>query len=209
MYNEYCYECEFFEPKNCDVAYNNRDQDGWCCHCCMSVYGDMRACAWFLPKGGNKLTCCGQCVYMNTSDEHPSRSNEYWCSYRNCYYPVDDSVCSNFREREGGSGCYLTTVVVECLGFDDKCEQLQTLRKFRDQTMKNDLAYSNILAEYDIVGPIIAKHISHDPQKMVLAKDLLKNYVEPVCEFVRSGNHEAAVELYKTMVVKLKERYKL
>lgn len=152
------------------------------------------------------MTTCADCAKLNLNDQNSY--GEYWCGEHRKYYPGGDSICSCFVDREKG-GCFITTVIVDCLGYDDYCKYLETLRNFRDQTMKKDAQYISIFSEYDDVGPIIAEYISKDPQKKVLAKKLLEDYIKPVCNFVNSDHHEAAVSLYRTMVVKLKERYNL
>ena len=150
------------------------------------------------------MACCADCAKMNLNDQN--RWGEFWCGERGHYYPGSDSVCGYFVER-GGGGCYLTTIVVHCLGYDDYCQYLQKLRRFRDDVMKKDEKYAGLLKEYNQVGPCLVHRIEADEQKMKVAEYLFQNYIEPVCVLLDEGRHDEAVELYKTMVKELEEKY--
>lgn len=153
------------------------------------------------------MPCCADCAKLNLNDQNSY--GEFWCGERRTYYPGSDSVCSYFVARDQG-GCFITTIVVECLGYDDYCNYLESLRRFRDGVMKKDLLqYGKILDEYDRVGPAIAAAISDDPQRESLAKDLLERYIKPVCLLVDKGQQKAAVDLYKKMVIELQGHYKV
>ena len=150
------------------------------------------------------MACCADCAKMNLNDQN--RWGEFWCGERGHYYPGSDSICGYFVER-GGGGCYLTTIVVDCLGYDDYCQYLQKLRRFRDHVMKKNKKYDDLLREYDHVGPILAHAIEADESKRNVAEALFQNYIRPVCDLLDKGRHDDAVALYKDMVVKLENRY--
>ena len=150
------------------------------------------------------MACCADCAKMNLNDEN--KWGEFWCGERGRYYPGSDSTCSYFVER-GGGGCYLTTIVVHCLGYDDYCQYLQKLRSFRDEVMKKDQKYEGLLQEYNQVGPFLVRRIEADEEKREVAEYLFRSYIKPVCGLLDEGRHDEAVELYKTMVIKLEGKY--
>ncbi len=150
------------------------------------------------------MACCADCAKMNLNDEN--QWGEFWCGERGRYYPGSDNTCSYFVERNGG-GCYLTTIVVNCLGYDDYCQYLQKLRRFRDEVMKKDEKYESMLREYNLIGPVLAHSIETDADRMSLAKRLFKNYISPVCGLLDEGRNDEALELYKAMVVELEEKF--
>lgn len=150
------------------------------------------------------MACCGDCIYMNLNDE---RNGEYYCGERYEYYPASDSTCWSFKPREDGGGCYLTTIVCNILGYADNGNILNTLRKFRDNVMRNNNAYQYLLDEYDIVGPKIAACIEHDAAKQELALLMKERYILPVYEYLQQKNYAAAVSQYKEMVLYLKQHY--
>lgn len=146
------------------------------------------------------MSTCADCAKMNLNDENSW--GEFWCGERCTYYPGSDSTCSYFVDR-GGGGCYITTIVVECLGYDDYCQYLMKLRAFRDQIMKKDAKYAELLKEYDEVGPQIAERIRQDADSKGLAQNLFETYIKPVCKLLDNHRYDEAVGLYKQMVTKL------
>ena len=72
---------------------------------------------------------CGSCYYLRDMDNDHHMFNGYsndkgHCIYLgNCYYP-DDNACSHHQSKDSyvpGSGCFITTIICDMLGFDDKC----------------------------------------------------------------------------------------
>lgn len=151
------------------------------------------------------MTCCADCAKLNLNDQN--RYGEFWCGERKKYYPGSDSICNDFIARNEKTDCYLTTIIVQCLGYDDYCSYLKILRNFRDSIMKPVPIYQPLLAEYNYIGPSIAYKISEDPNNKVLSKELMENFIKPVCNFIENQNYESAIQLYKSMVIKLKRHY--
>lgn len=60
----------------------------------------------------------------------------------------------------------MTTLVVNTLGYDDNCDFLKTLRSFRDNVMRKNPKYQDLLMEYDSLGPKLVKCIEADDQKL-------------------------------------------
>lgn len=153
------------------------------------------------------MPCCADCAKMDLNDTN--KYGEFWCGERNRYYPGSDSTCSYFVDRNSDRCCYLTTITVHCLGYDDNCQYLETLRHFRDSIMQPNPIYQPILIEYDNIGPKITKKIVEDPNNKILSKKLMSNYIKPVCRFLEIQNYNEAIKLYQDMVIKLKKHYNL
>ena len=135
------------------------------------------------------MTCCADCAKLDLNDIN--KYGEFYCGERNHYYPGGDSICGYFVERGGSNGgCYLTTIVVECLGYGDYSSYLQTLRSFRDNVMKGNKQYEPLLIEYDAVGPVIAKSIHSDAERLELSKKLMEQYIKPVCGLLGTKNYD-------------------
>lgn len=153
------------------------------------------------------MSVCEDCKKMNLNLQNDC--GEFWCYERGKYYPKGDLICSDFVAKDGsGGGCYITTIIVEILGFDDYCQCLEQLRAFRDQVMKNEPKYQDILKEYDEVGPRIAESLHNAPDKKEIAESIFETYIVPVCELLQRKQYEEAVGMYKQMVVWLKESLK-
>lgn len=156
------------------------------------------------------MACCADCAKMDLNEQNSA--GEFWCGEYRKYYPGSDSSCSNFVERgynSSGRWCYLTTIVVQVLGYDDNNVYLELLRDFRDSIMRLNPVYDPILEEYDSVGPVIAGNIAKDPDQKALSEKLLNQYIIPVCSLIQEGKYDDAVNLYKTMVLILKKHYSI
>lgn len=157
---------------------------------------------------------CGSCYWLrdmdNDSRMFEGSSNEKGhCIYlKNCYYP-DDKICSNYKDREKyvpGGGCYITILVCDILGYDDKCGILETLRGFRNNIMQKNSEYQEILYEYDVAGPQIAKSLKED-NDLELVNGILDFYILPTIGYVREKKYKEAVDRYKNMTKSLEEYY--
>lgn len=156
-----------------------------------------------------RVNTCADCVYMNLSDRSPYDSSKAWCSERRAYYPPTDRACSSrFKydeSRNSSSGCYLTTITCEILGYEDNCATLQTLRLFRDEVLMQDEQYNNLLCEYDIVGPVIADSIRKSIKPKEISRFLFDTYIEPTKNCIQMGKFDLAVSIYTYMVEELKK----
>ena len=159
---------------------------------------------------------CGSCYYLrdmkNDSVMFDGPSNEKGhCIYlKNCYYP-DDSTCSYYKNKKEyvpGGGCYITTIVCDILGFDDKCNILETLRGFRKDVMQKSSEYKEILYEYDTAGPLISKSIKED-NDLELINGILDFYILPTINLIKNKKYNEAVNRYKTMTKSLENYYNI
>ena len=179
------------------------------------------------------MLCCKECRYLMLADQP---NNQFWCLKNNQFYPPDDAICVHFSAREysldnkgmkvcsmnstrdstqhqiieytdTASGCYITTIVCDILGFSDDCTTLMVLRKFRDNIMKHDNKYHLILEEYDRLGPRISECISKDMEKQELAQELYNKYLISATQLINNHQYTEAVSCYKQMVNELKTKY--
>lgn len=160
---------------------------------------------------------CAKCLNLEWDNkEHFSSIDRYWCKEKRRYVEPTNSACYNFLEdrsktQNGGyqqSGCYITTIVVNILGYSDNCELLTTLRNFRDNTLKINPEYIPMLIEYDRIGPIISKYLQiQNNQKFCL--ELVQNFLIPCTKSIQEDNVEDSVKTYKNMVMYLKEIFEI
>ena len=92
--------------------------------------------------------CCA-CTYMSERED----CGKYWCSEQREDRYANDAKCRSFCEAYGrsnysrqnmynisadasNSGCYLTTMMCQLLGYDDNNYYLNNLSYFRDNVMK-------------------------------------------------------------------------
>ena len=165
----------------------------------------MAGTSWYVSE-------CKDCVSMDLNDRSPYDSNQAWCSERREYINPNSRACSNRFINDDYKNppsldppCYLTTIVCEILGYSDDCKILNTLRIFREEILKKDIKYHDLLCEYDIVGPVIAQSIRACIKPEVLANFLLITYIYPTVECIENKKYELAVNIYKYMVEELKK----
>lgn len=86
---------------------------------------------------------CETCVYC--SDVNYGKG---YCSYYRTYVDISDS-CNYYSERSSGTGgCFLTTACCEFMNLPDDCEELQTMRKFRDDYLSKTEEGKNLIKFY-------------------------------------------------------------
>ena len=95
------------------------------------------------------------------------------------------------------------------LGYEDHCDIMETLRSFRDVKMKQAGCYTELLEEYDTVGPVIAHAIEMNNDREALCEKLLHSYIEPIVLFVKNSKEQEAVEMYREMVFYLRKYYNI
>ena len=171
------------------------------------------------------MSKCSECTYL---DPNKCYSNgTFWCEkkleyvYANqeeCYrfcraYSRPDSVSKSYEEfsvnKTSNSGCYLTTMLCKILKLPDNNKYLNNFRNFRNNVLQKDEKYREILAEYDIVGPIIADALNNDPLNSQISITLFYNYIKPINSLINDNKNDNAVNLYKEMTNSLKNLYKV
>lgn len=103
------------------------------------------------------------------------------------------------HESPSYSPCYLTTITCALLGMPDNNIYLKTLREFRDNVMQKDPKYFKLLAQYDIVGPVIARRLAEDPARGQIAKNLLELGIKTTVLQIKENKYDEAVQTYSTM----------
>ncbi len=160
---------------------------------------------------------CIQCENMKLTDKN--EYGEALCTDRNRYYDPYSSACRNIvyadsslqnredeYEKGSSSCCYITTAVCTTLGLDDNCKYLTELRDFRDNYMMTHQECIPLLIEYELIGPIVSRHIEQDPDT---AQTMLETYISKAIALIHQESYESAIETYKLMVEYLKNKYNL
>lgn len=100
--------------------------------------------------------------------------------------------------------CFLTTACMKHMleNFDDNCEELITLRWFRDHFVsKEDIDY------YYKVAPIIIEAINSIEDNASIYNYIYQNVVSVCVEAIKKGNYEFAYHRYKNSVLILEEQF--
>ena len=162
---------------------------------------------------------CAACTYLSENGS----GGKYWCERKGEDHYATDSKCYSFCEaysrsnscrqnmydysQGSSSGCYLTTIMCHILGYPDNNYYLNTLRKFRDNVMKNNQEYIPLLITYDIIGPTIAYELAHDKDNKEIATVFFEKYIVKSVEAIEEQKEKEAINIYKAMTETLADKY--
>jgi hypothetical protein len=102
--------------------------------------------------------------------------------------------------------CFITTACVQTLGLPDDCYELTTLRKFRDTYMSSLSGGPSTIAEYYKIAPAIVESINQREDYKQIYESLFE-VIRTCVESIENNRPEDAFEVYKEMVLLLKEEY--
>lgn len=159
-------------------------------------YYKFESSGWF----GGDYTCIKDPNNKKKIDEdHYRRYCRDW-SYRDC---------SIYKYESSSGGCFITTVLCNVLGLPDNHETLNTLRSFRDNVLKKDKSYKEILMIYDGIGPYVAEALFNDENRKEKALELYENSIKPIIEEVKNKKYDRAIKHYLYMTLYLISEYNL
>ena len=148
-------------------------------------------------------------------DEHGLDADKY---YKNTGSPSGGSSSGGqssggssgwFDEPSGGSdeGCYITTACVRARGLSDSCDELETLRRFRDGFAKDREGGRRDIARYYRTAPEVVKAIDRRGDASLVWDGLYRTLVLPCVGLVKAGRYGEAYELYKSRALELEREY--
>lgn len=161
-------------------------------------------CPYYEWKGG---AIFGDYYCKKNNSTINSTNYEKYC--KKSYERDGYGECPIYKYEESSSGCFITTIVCDIIGLEDKNIYLMLLRKFRDNYLQKNPNTIQILEEYDFIGPIISKCINTDKNKKVIAKNLFINNLVPIFDDICNDNYICAIKKYTDMVKGLIKRYNL
>ena len=156
--------------------------------------------------------CCGSCEYLDIND-YVYTKDHCKCTKRGFYRDLSDEKCYAHKParkrdyRELARRWYIVTAIFDELDLTDKYECITKLLDFRIKFVEKDPRYSNVLKDYDIVGPKLANLISSDEDSSLLCRRLCQTFLTRVFGFIDDNKNEEALDLYIEMVNYLKIMY--
>jgi hypothetical protein len=116
-------------------------------------------------------------------------------------WPVDATDDSD--NKNACKCCYISTAVCESMGLPDDCDELQTLRWFRDQVMNSTVDGQRDVASYYANAPRIVAAIDSKTDAAMRYRHLYQQTIRPAVAAVHQGNTSKAYSLYRQMVLEL------
>jgi len=151
---------------------------------------------------------CNDC--NNYDPERTNYRGWGYCTERNSYYPKSEPACTNKFEHKTDyvPPCFLTTTICDIFGFADDCYGLNIMRNFRDTILVNDIKYHALLAEYEVVGPVISEKMYKDNHRDEVAGYYFENYIyDIIMNLSTRKDYNEAVDKYVEMVNDMKRMY--
>ena len=138
--------------------------------------------------------------------EGERKVDEDWY-YKYCRnYDYDD--CPIYKGDSSSSGaCFLTTACTEAQGLPDDCDELTTLRFFRDSYLKHRDGGVADIREYYEKAPVIVSAIKSRVDAMEIFERIYRDLVLPCVSMIKSKQYEETYYLYKKWVEKLEKEY--
>ena len=148
----------------------------------------------YKKRCGTDAKCERKGTYYNpysvACDDDFEENGIYRSELERRYDSTDTRINPDYSKiNNDSSSCYLTTAICTCLNYEDDCNYLETLRNFRDTIMLKDEKYYDLLAEYNIVGPLISKSLSEHENRNNIALNLFMNYIVPVYFKINNNRH--------------------
>lgn len=145
------------------------------------------------------------CANCNYYDENERWGSKGYCTWYKQYVYPDDRSCNHYTAANGG-GCIFTSACCSYLGLPDDCDELSTLRKYRDGYMRSLQNGKELIEEYYRIAPPIVKIIDSREDRDGIYKSIYKT-VEKCVSLIKADKNEEALKEYKNMVLELKEKY--
>lgn len=145
---------------------------------------------------------CDYYEQYNTSE--PARS--FMLGYEDAYRCRGYSRDSYGGEASGSDGCFLTSACVSHMGKSDDCEELTTLRAFRDGYMRGTSEGAELIKEYYAIAPQIVQKIDASEQKHC-TYCYIYSVVQKCVGLIKQNKNEETMNEYKNMVLTLKKQF--
>jgi hypothetical protein len=105
------------------------------------------------------------------------------------------------------SKCFITTAVCRARGLGDDCDELATLRHYRDTVLsRTEAGRADIHRYYDLAPAIVARIDSELDASLVYAR-IYTDEILPAIDAIRGGRHAQAHAIYRAMFERLRARY--
>jgi hypothetical protein len=117
----------------------------------------------------------------------------------------------HIEESEGPSkkpgGCFITTAVAESTNLPDDCHALEVMRHLRDTYMQETGNRREEVEDYYHIAPRIVAAISRHRDAGDEWHRIMSRWLVPILRSADEGDSATAHEMYRGMVMELKERW--
>ncbi len=136
----------------------------------------------------------------------------WYCNYYNWWVEGthDGWRCAGWKSESSSSsgGCFLTSACVKHLGKPDNCDELQTLRAFRDGYMSKTEEGLSLIKQYYAVAPQIVEKIDASNETARYYDSIYATVCKCV-ELIKQDKFDETLQEYKNMVLSLQKEFGL
>lgn len=125
------------------------------------------------------------------------------------YDPDENYSRRSYRTSESSGGCFITTAACGVLSKGDDCDELNLLRKFRDEHISDSTDGEKLILEYYRIAPEIVDCINKLPDPQKIYSELWNKYILPSYDEINNKNWEKAKLIYINMVKELSHRFNI
>jgi hypothetical protein len=118
-----------------------------------------------------------------------------------------DAGYDSAKEDSKKGGCFISTACAHARNLPDDCEELQTLRTYRDTYLCARPGGDSLVAIYYAVAPAIVESIDARPDSREIYQGIYEEIIHPAVDLVGRQRFEAALVLYKAGVEALIRKY--
>lgn len=156
------------------------------------------------------------CSYYENKSSGWFSSNAYYCHKKGDYVNEDawDRYCKGYSYSDcpiykgsSSGGCYLTSACVYAMGLADDCDELQTLRHYRDTWMKLTKEGRELIKQYYEIAPRVVSVINERQDKKSVYQKIYEEMVLPCVKLIKQEKYDETLELYKSYTLKLSQIY--
>tara|TARA_R110002051_G_scaffold30487_1_gene70508 strand:- start:12211 stop:12678 length:468 start_codon:yes stop_codon:yes gene_type:complete len=134
-----------------------------------------------------------------TKGKNRSRTNEgTWRAKRS---DAGKSRPSKSSSESGKKGCFLTTAACELRGLADDCDELTTLRHFRDEVLLFSREGRTLVEEYYNEAPSLVPFIKDGEENKRVWHD-----IQETVAHIERGHHTEAIASYFSMFERLRTK---
>ncbi len=104
-------------------------------------------------------------------------------------------------------GCFITTACVESRGLPDDCEELNCLRKFRDEFVSIFPNGNELVKEYYEKAPLVVSAINKTKNPKEIYATLFEELVSGTVHLIKSGKKQEALGNCVSIIRELERKY--
>lgn len=121
-------------------------------------------------------------------------------------------ICSTSRyvdcaDYKNATRCFITSAVCLTMGKPNDCEELMVMRNFRDNWLCEQPGGIELIEKYYKIAPGIVKSINEDQNRLLIFKDIYKQFILPCVESTKNCEYEKSKTIYLEMLETLTAQY--